>query len=171
MKVEFRSTVLAQLKALILTVLFALVLTGCSRPYRVGDHVLVEWGEDSLSYPAYIIEKKSKSRYRVHYDGYPARWDENVGLQRIKGMVEGEVPHPPPPKKVRLARGLDASDLGDTPVSPFKVGDKIRVLWRESDYRATVLEIVSGKELRVHYEAHEDAWDEVIPVSRVVVSP
>ena len=107
----------------------------------------------------------------MHYDGYPTRWDEDVGLPRIKGMVEGEVLHPPPPKKVRLARGLDTPELGDTPVSPFKVGDKIRVLWRESDYRATVLEIVSGKELRVHYEAHEEAWDEVVPVSRVVVTP
>ena len=160
-----------RLLALISVAALSLLLMSCSRPYRIGDHILVEWGEDNLSYPAYIVEKKSKMRFRVHYDGYPARWDEDVGLPRIKGMVEGEVPHPPPPKKVRLARGLDTPELGDTPVSPFKVGDKIRVLWRESDYRATVLEIVSGKELRVHYEAHEEAWDEVIPVSRVVVTP
>ena len=137
----------------------------------MGDHVLVEWGDEKLQYPAYIVEKKSRTRFRVHYEGYPARWDEDVGLPRIKGWVEGEVIHPPPPKRVRLARGLSAKDQGDLPVSPFKEGDKIHVRWRESDYRATVLEIVSAQELRVHYDGHETAWDEVIPVSRIIISP
>ncbi len=146
-------------------------LSACSRPYRVGDHVLVEWGEDNLQYPAYIVDKKSKSKFRVHYEGYPSRWDEDVALPRIKGRVEGEVAHPPPPKRVRLARGIDPKKKGDSPVSPFKEGDKIKVRWRDSDYRATVLEIVSSQELRIHYDGHETAWDEVIPVSRIVVTP
>jgi len=146
-------------------------LVACSRPYRVGDHVLVEWGDESLQYPAYIVEKRSKSAFRVHYEGYPSRWDEVVGLPRIKGWVEGEVIHPPPPKKVRLARGLDGAAPDDALVSPFKIGEKIRVRWRESDYRATVLDIVSAQELRVHYDGHESAWDEVVPVARIVVTP
>lgn len=145
-------------------------LVSCARPYRVGDYVLVEWGEENLQYPAYIIEKRSRTHFRVHYEGYPSRWDEVVALPRIKGRVEGEVIHPPPPKRVRLARGLDPNNNGDSPVSPFKEGDKVRVKWRESDYRATVLEIVSSQELLVHYDGHENAWDEVIPVSRIVVS-
>lgn len=151
--------------------LIALSMFGCSRPYRVGDHVLVEWGEENLSYPAYIIDKRSKTRFRVHYDGYPARWDEDVGLPRIKGWVHGEPPHPPPPRKVRLARGLNKDGQLDGPMSPFKEGDKIRVRWRGSDYRATVVAIITSKELKVHYDGHEDAWDEVVPVSRVVVTP
>jgi hypothetical protein len=155
----------------VLAVSLSWLVSACARPYRVGDHVLVEWGDENLKYPAFIIEKKNKSKFRVHYDGYPARWDEDVALPRIVGWVEGEVPHPPPPKQVRLARGLDGMDLRDTPVSPFKVDDKIRVRWRESDYLAIVLEIVSSKELRVHYEGHESAWDEVVPVSRVVATP
>ena len=154
---------------LTLVACMGLSMLGCSRPYRVGDHVLVEWGGESLQYPAYIIDKKSKSKFRVHYEGYPSRWDEDVGLPRIKGFVEGEVVHPPPPKKVRLARGLDTHQSGDSPVSPFKVGDKVRVRWRETDYRATVLQIVSSQELLVHYDGHETAWDEVVPVSRIVV--
>jgi len=158
------------MRAPFMLMLCAAMLTACARPYRIGDHVLVEWGEENLHYPAYIIEKKSKTRFRVHYDGYPARWDEDVGLPRIKGWVQGEVPHPPPPKKVRLSRGL-SKDQPEGPVSPFKAGDKIRVRWRDSEYRAIVLDIVSSKELRVHYEGHEDAWDEVVPISRVIVTP
>lgn len=149
----------------------ALALPACSRPYRVGDYVLVEWGDENQFYPAYIIEKRSKTRFRVHYDGYPSRWDEEIGLPRIQGYVEGEPPHPPPPKRVRLARGLKPKKEGETPVSPFKEGDKVRVRWRESTYRATVLEIVSANELLIHYDGHESAWDEVIETSRVVSTP
>lgn len=140
----------------------------CSRPYRVGDKVLVEWGEERLLYPAFIIEMKGKSRFRVHYDGYPSRWDEDVELARIQGYVTSAVAAPPPPLKVRVARGLGTKDAVDAPVSPFKAGDRVRVHWRESAYRAVVLEVVSSTELLVHYEGHEDAWDEIVAVSRVV---
>jgi len=143
-------------------------LPGCSRPYRVGDHVLVEWGDEKLLYPAYIIEIRGKSRYRVHYAGYPSRWDEDVALPRIKGYVTGDMTSPPPPRKVRVAQGLNTKKAGDAPVSPFKEGDRVRVTWRESVYRASVLEVISATELKVHYDGHEEAWDEVIPVSRVV---
>lgn len=146
----------------------ATAAVACSRPYRVGDRVLVEWGEDKLLYPAFIIQIKGKSRFRVHYEGYPARWDEDVALPRIRGRVEGEVTPPPPPRKVRLARGMDSRKPGELLVSPFKMGDRIRVRWRESIYRAIVLEVISATQLRIHYEGHENAWDEVIHVSRVV---
>lgn len=140
---------------------------GCSRPYQVGDHVLVEWGEDQLLYPAFIIEVKEQSRYRVHYEGYPTRWDEVVPLPRIKGRVEGKVAPPPPPLRVRLATGIKPE--GDnSPVSQFKEGDRIRVKWRESIYPASVIEVVSANEIKVHYDGHENAWDEVVPVSRIV---
>lgn len=148
---------------------FAGLCVGCSRPYQVGDYVLVEWGGDQLLYPAFIIEKKDKSRFKVHYEGYPSRWDETVPLPRIKGRVEGKVTHPPPPLKVRVARGLKPEKKGtNLPVSQFKEGDRVKVKWRESVYRANVIEVVSANELKVHYEGHETAWDEVVPVSRIV---
>lgn len=142
---------------------------GCSRPYQVGDYVLVEWGEDKLLYPAFILELKPGSRFKVHYEGYPSRWDEVVALPRIKGRATGKVNPPPPPLKVRLATGHTPKKKGDqSPVSQFKEGDRISVKWRESVYRASVIEVVSSTEVKVRYEGHEAAWDEVVPVSRIV---
>jgi hypothetical protein len=63
---------------------------------------------------------------------------------------------------------MDSRKPGELLVSPFKMGDRIRVRWRESIYRAIVLEVISATQLRIHYEGHENAWDEVIHVSRVV---
>lgn len=145
------------------------VFPACKRPYQVGDYVLVEWGEDKLLYPAFITEVKSPSRFRVHYEGYPTRWDEIVSLPRIKRRVTGKVTPPPPPLKVRLAQGIKPTKNGETaPVSQFKEGDRVKVKWRESIYRATVIEVVSATEVKVHYEGHESAWDEVVPVTRIV---
>src|SRR6186713_298330 len=81
-------------------------LAGCKKPYRVGEHVLVEWEDGSSQlYPAYVVERISPSRYRVHFDGYDTRFDEDVGIDRIEGRVEGPVVTPPPPRKVARAVG------------------------------------------------------------------
>lgn len=146
------------------------LLGACSRPYRVGDYVLVEWGEEKLLYPAYITQKKSQSRFRVHFEGYPVRWDEDVTIDRIKGLVQGKVTPPPVPRHVRLATGMD-KELGERAVlSRYKEGDRLRVRFRGSIYRAIVLEVISADELKIRYEGHEAAWDEVIHVSRIVTS-
>ncbi|HYJ07879.1 MAG TPA: hypothetical protein VEX18_02695, partial [Polyangiaceae bacterium] len=53
-------------------------LPACKKPYRVGEHVLVEWEKEQPPYPAYITERTGSGRYRVHFDGYDSRWDEEV---------------------------------------------------------------------------------------------
>jgi hypothetical protein len=149
----------------------ALVLA-CSRPYQVGDHVLVEWGDEGHLYPAFIVEQKGKSLYRVHFEGYAARWDEDVSLPRIKARVEGEAPQPPPPRKVLLAQGGGQKSRSEGGlVAHYEVGDRVKVTWRRSVYRATVLEVVGPSAFRVHYDGHEQAWDEVVPLSRIVTGP
>jgi hypothetical protein len=152
----------------------ALALVACEQPYRIGEYVLVEWEEGSPPHPAYILEKTGKARFRVHYDGYAPRWDENVTLERIKGRVEGHVIRPPPPKKVRVARGENANaakgkpGASAAPVGQYKVGDRVKVKWRGTVYAATVLSVVSADQYRVHYDGHEAAWDEVVKVGRIV---
>jgi len=159
----------ALLRALLITLALT-VLIACARPYQVGDHVLVEWGEEKSLYPAFILERKSKSIYRVHFEGYPSRWDEDVSLPRIKGRVEGPVTQPPPPAFVQRSQGRDKAAEGGV-IGRYEVGDQLRVTWRGSTYRASVLEVVSPTEFLIHYEGHESAWDEVVPVARIVTTP
>lgn len=152
--------------------LVATLLTGCKKPYRVGEHVLVEWEKDQPPYPAYITERVSATRYRVHFDGYDSRWDEDVSLERLLGRVEGPVPTPPPPTKVALALGVaspkTAGSAGEVAVSPYREGDRVRVSWRGSVYSATVTKVVAKDRFEVHYEGHEAAWDEVVGIDRIV---
>lgn len=146
------------------------LLTGCKRPYRVGEHVLVEWEEDSPQlYPAYIIERIGETRYRVHFDGYDSRFDQDVSVDRIRGRIEGPVSSPPPPKNVaRAAAARTEQDAGAAlAVNPYKAGDRVRVRWRGSIYSATVLEVTARDRVLVRYEGHESAWDEVVGLDRI----
>lgn len=148
-----------------LALALSLSLTGCKEPYRVGEYVWVEW--EGRNYPAYIIEKKGETRYRVHFEGYEARWDEDVTLDRIKGRITGPVTAPPAPEKVARVAGAPKASGSAAPVSPYKVGDRVRVKWRGSLYTATVMGVVAADRFLVHYEGHESAWDEVVPLDRI----
>jgi hypothetical protein len=140
----------------------------------VGEFVLVEWQEDTY-YPAYIIEKTGPARFRVHYDGYATRWDEDVSLDRIKGRVEGAPPRPPAPTKVARAQGVQvktsssaAPASSKVQVSQYHSGDRIKVKWRGATYAATVIGVLEDDQYRVHYDGYESAWDETIEPSRIV---
>ena len=131
--------------------------------------MLVEWGAEKRLYPAYIIAQKGKSRYRVTFEGYPQRWDEDVSLPRIQGIVDTKTPPipPPPPRHVRIATGVRQKKPEDV-VSRYRVGQSVRVKWRGSQYRASVIEVISTSRIKVHYDGHEAAWDEEISITRVV---
>lgn len=146
----------------------SLCAVSCKRPYRVGEHVLVEWETGKL-YPAYILEAHGTTRYRVHFEGYDSRWDEDVGIDRIRGRIEGPVAPPPPPEKVKRAAGAPVgSGQPGHAINPFREGDRVRVTWRGSVYAAVVLEVVAKDRLLIHYEGHESAWDEVVTLDRIL---
>jgi len=155
-----------------------LLSLACEEPYRIGEYVLVEWEKGRPAYPAYIVGQNGPASYRVHYDGYGSRWDEDVTLDRIKGRVKGHVLRPPPPKKVQQAQGRqpakkksDAGGKGSTsasPVSQYQVGDRIKVRWRGTVYSATVLGVVGQDKYLIHYDGHESVWDETVGVNRIV---
>jgi hypothetical protein len=148
-----------------------LLLPACKKPLRVGEHVMVEWEKDQPAYPAYIIERVGTTKYRVHFDGYDSRWDEDVSFDRILSRVEGPVATPPPPPKVALAAGVASpkasGSAGEVAVSPYREGDRVRVTWRGSVYSATVTKVVAKDRFEVHYEGHEVAWDEVVGIDRI----
>ncbi|MCK6533537.1 MAG: hypothetical protein L6Q84_11245 [Polyangiaceae bacterium] len=152
--------------ALIRWLALALLLVACKEPYRVGEYVWVEW--EGRDYPAYILEKKGNARFRVHFDGYDARWDEDVTLDRIKGRIDGPVAAPPAPEKVARASGVAPKGSEPTPnASPYKPGDRVRVKWRGSKYVATIVGVSGPDRYLVHYEGYETAWDETVSADRI----
>jgi len=136
-----------------------LTLVACKRTYGVGDHVLVLW--EGNEYPAYIIEAPGPAKFRVHYDGYDAVWDEVVPRDRIKGLVEGPVVAPEPPAKVR-AKALQAAQS-----NRYKLNDRVRVEWHGQIYPATVTGIVGQEQYRVRYDGYGPEWDEIVGLSRI----
>lgn len=141
-------------------------VSGCKKPFRVGEYVLVDW-EENRAFPAYITEKTGSARYRVHFDGYDC--DQEVSLERIKGRVQGAVP-PITPGKLPCAHVVPAPS-GSTPAitpAPFKPNDHVRVTWRGTIYSATVLQVVTKDRFVVHYEGLESAWDETVSLERIV---
>jgi hypothetical protein len=147
--------------------LLAIAASGCKKPYRVGEFVLVDW-EENRPFAAYITERTGSTRYRVHFDGFDC--DQDVSLDRIKGRVQGPVP-PPTPGKLPCAHVLPAasgSAAAAAPIAQYKIGDHVRVTWRGSIYPATVLQVVSKDRFLVHYEGLEAAWDETVTIDRIV---
>ncbi|MFC1642500.1 Tudor-knot domain-containing protein [Myxococcota bacterium] len=144
-------------------------LSGCTKPYRVGEYVLVEWEEGSPPYPAYIVEQKGKTRFRVHFEGYESRWDKDVTADRILGRIEGPITVPPPPERVARAAGLaQRAASSASPMAPYREGDRVRVRWRGSVYSATVVRAVASDRFLIHYDGYENAWDEEVDISRIV---
>lgn len=137
---------------------------GCKESYRVGEYVSVEWCDGE--YPAYVIARRGPTRYRVHFDGYESRWDTEVGFDSIKGRLEAPPRRPPPLcDMVALAMGIKKETDGQ--VSPYKVGARVRVTWRGSVYKATIVELMGPDHFKVHYDGHESSWDEVITSDRI----
>jgi hypothetical protein len=147
--------------------LIAGALPACAPDYRIGEYVWVEW--DGREYPAYIVDAKGKSRFRVHFDGYDVRWDEDVTVDRIKRRVEGPVTPPPPPGKVARAMGLEPQPSGSASAPSSRVvGERVRVRWRGSIYSATIVATEGPGKFLVHYEGYGSEWDEVVSEDRVM---
>lgn len=141
-----------------------LAVVGCKESYRVGEYVSVQWCDGQ--YPAYVIARQGPTRYRVHFDGYEARWDTDVGFDDIKGRLE-TAPKPPPPLCDMVARAMGIKKETDGQVSPYKVGARVRVTWRGSVYKATIVEVMGPDRFKVHYDGHEASWDEVLTSDRI----
>jgi hypothetical protein len=136
-----------------------LLCSGCSRAYDVGDHVLVEW--EGKVYPAMIIEVPGPGKVKVHYDGYDEMWDEVVPRGRIKGRVDGPVPTPEPPEKVRRTAVAAAKS------NAYKMGDRVKVDWHGHYYPAVIVGVVGPERYRVHYEGYGNEFDENVGRDRI----
>ncbi|HEY4117612.1 MAG TPA: hypothetical protein VGM56_07145 [Byssovorax sp.] len=150
---------------LVPSLLLAVVLvssSACKHAYDVGDHVWVEWEKDK-KYPGVILPNpQNRGKYRIHFDGYDAIWDEEVTRDRIKGLVEGTPESvPEPPEKVRT-KAMQAAQT-----NLYKIGDQVRVEWHGTMYAARVTGIVGQERYRVHYDGYGSEWDETVGLPRI----
>jgi hypothetical protein len=137
----------------------------CRETLRIGDHVLVEY--DGRTCPGYVIDKRSETRLRIHFDFEGYDWKDEVSADRVLSRVSEPVQGCPLPERVRTSLGLAANPKTDARASPYKIGDRVRVRWRESVYPATITEVRATDTVVVHYLGHEDVWDEAIHVDRI----
>lgn len=143
-----------------------LSVPACNRPYRIGEHVWVDW--DGGSYRAFVVERQGGARWRVQFEGCDAHWQRDVALDKIRGRLdeaeEGRAPATVACSPVgAAAKGSAVAGVATS----YKPGDRIRVRWRGSVYTASVVNVERPDRFLVHYEGHEAAWDEVVPLERV----
>jgi hypothetical protein len=143
----------------------ALTLPGCRRPYRVGDHVLVEWRGGF--HPAVIMAVEGP-RFRVHYDGYSDDWEEWVTGVRIQNHLTASASPDLAPSSVRpLPRASASAAASAQPPIGYKVGDRVRVEWHGTIYGATIVAVLGSDRYRVHYDTYGEEWDENIGLNRI----
>lgn len=134
-------------------------VAACSRSYRVGDEVMVEW--EGKEYPAVILSAPTPAKFKVHYEGLDDVWDEEVPKSRLKGFRTGAEQRPEPPAKVRQ-KALEAAQT-----NTYRVGDHVRVEWRDKLYPAQIIDVVGKEKYRVHYEGYPSEFDENVGLSRI----
>ena len=121
----------------------ALVLalaTGAFADWKTGDSVDVEW--KGAWYGAKVLEVKD-GKYKIHYDGYEASWDEWIGTSRMRAKAGAT-----------------------TAAKAWERGAKVDVEWKGSWYPASVLEVKDGK-YKIHYTGYDASWDEWIGTARM----
>jgi hypothetical protein len=138
---------------------------GCRENQRIGDHVLVAYS--GLHCPGYVVDKKSDTRFRIHFTFEGYNWEDDVAADHVLGRVEEPVADCPLPERVRATLGLVAPPQSAARSSPYQVGDRVRVRWRGSIYPATITRVLAAESVVVHYQGHEDVWDETINVDRI----
>jgi hypothetical protein len=103
----------------------------------------------------------------VQFEGCDSHWQRDVALDKVLGRLD-EAEEARAPGAVACSPVGTASKGGPSGVAtPYKVGDRIRVRWRGSVYTASVAGVIAPDRFLVHYEGHEAAWDEVVPLERV----
>lgn len=149
----------------LVVVLVSAWATACSKSYRIGEHVWVNW--QGSRFRAFVIEKTGDARLRVQFEGCDGTWQREVAVDQLAGRVApSEAAHSP--TRIACAPAEPATH-GSTsqPGAPYKAGDRIRVKWRGSVYLATVLQVQGPDRILIHYEGFENAWDEAVSLDRV----
>lgn len=52
-----------------------------------------------------------------------------------------------------------------------KVGDKVMVEWKGSNYPAVITEVPEKGHYKIHYTGYDNSWDEVVTDARILGAP
>ncbi len=156
-----------------------------------GAEIWIEWG--GRWWRGRVLHSLGGGRYRIHYHGWSARWDEDVMLARI---APGDRPPPGPVAAATTggtmilvvlaivvvvaagaiamslqwtaSSGPPASARAITSIADAPIGEPVWVEWNGSWYEGTVLSVspTSG-EVRVHYLRYSDGDDEDVTLDRL----
>jgi hypothetical protein len=151
-----------------LTVVIGALSSGffaCSKPHRVGEHVWVEW--DGKRYRAFVVERAGSARLRIQFEGCDSHWQREVAQDKIVARLDEAEANRPPSSVACGPTGPTSKGDAGVVATPYKVSDRVRVRWRGSVYTATVVTVVAPDKFLVHYDGHENAWDEVVPIERM----
>lgn len=145
--------------------------------FAEGDAVWVRWC--GTWYRARVLDVPAEDAFHVTYEGYPSRWDETVGLDRIARR--------PPAASAGSGRGrwlliaivitlaalagwmLLPDEPGDPvhDVSQLEVGQSVSVLWNGRWFDAEVIAPGRDGRVRVRYDGYATEWDESVTADRV----
>ena len=155
--------------------------------FNVGDQVAVNWR--GTWYAARILSLKSPGLYRVNYDGWSSKWDEDVPVHNIRpagtvavtgskggsswgciasfiivaAIIGGVL------VSIALCGGnaVEATGPPVTAATPLTPGQLVHAQWSNSWYEAEVREVHADGRVTVHYTSYSDASDEAVPRSRL----
>lgn len=169
--------------------LFAFTASGCKKAestepaptvqpaaFAVGDKVDVKW--NGSWWKAEILAVNTP-KYRVHYTGWSASWDEDVTSDRVRTATAGASQGTETTAATATATAPAASSAAPvaapTPapasaaVAAWKVGDKVDVQWNGAWWAGQILS-VNGAQYKVHYIGWASSWDETVTTARLRAS-
>ena len=109
------------------------------------------------------------NEYKVGAGGvYRLTWSDPKQMWDVRTVQQGHGAQTNPVQP--LAANSNPAATAQAPVRtaalPYRLGDSVLALWKQSWYAATVIQM-NGSKLKIHYDGYGNDWDEWVDGSRV----
>jgi len=109
------------------------------------------------------------NEYKVGAGGvYRLTWSDPKQMWDVRTVQQGHGAQTNPVQP--LAANSNPAATAQAPVRtaalPYRLGDSVLALWKQSWYAATVIQM-DGSKLKIHYDGYGNDWDEWVDGSRV----